>query len=228
MIVLSWDTSGASQSAAVTVDGTLRGEIFRLQNPSHSESLLLSLETVLRESGIKLPAVDLFAVTVGPGSFTGLRTGIAVLKAFGRVWGTPVAPVSTLEALSEPWREGGDTVVSCLDARLSEVFVAVRRGSECSEERTAPVAAFAAELAALPGKKILLGSGALAHRGLWEAIAGVEIPADPVRHCVSAGAVGRIGAALQAAGRAVATGKIAPRYLRATEAERRLARPEKA
>jgi tRNA threonylcarbamoyladenosine biosynthesis protein TsaB len=226
MITLAWDTSGPSQGVALAIDGRVSSEVFESKTSSHSETLLPALKKVLEESALELRAVDRFALTVGPGSFTGLRIGISVLKAFCQVADRPVAPVSSLEALAEPIAREDIWIVPCLDARLRQVFTATYRSSRGTldvkaPERVVPVDVFAEELRGLPGEKWLVGSGALAHRECWKEISGVVLPEEERRHLISAAAVLRVGERMFREGRAVHGRELEPRYLRASEAENR-------
>ncbi len=225
MITLAWDTAGSSQAAALLIDGEVRTERYQAGGASHSETLIPIIESLLVDSRLQLSEVDLFALTVGPGSFTGLRIGIATLKAFAQVFDRPVAPVSSLEALAQPFIPASPVVVPCLDARLGEVFVAAFGSSPLTggalPEDAMPLKDFLSWLQAQPGEKTVLGTGAILHRAVLEKIPGVRIPEDERAHAISGPAVGTLGERIWREGKALKAREITPRYLRPSEAQSR-------
>lgn len=124
MRVLVLDTAlGAATAAVVAVDGSAR-PVVRSETMArgHAEALMPLVRDVLREAG-GLGAVDRIAVTVGPGSFTGLRVGLASARALGLAAGIPVVGVSTLRALAAPALEAAtEPVAAAIDARHGRVF----------------------------------------------------------------------------------------------------------
>jgi tRNA threonylcarbamoyladenosine biosynthesis protein TsaB len=100
MKILAIDTSQKTVSVAILADGVLRADIFINSGRHHSEILLPAIEQVLSLAGLRLDEMNLFALTIGPGSFTGLRIGAATIKGLVLSTGKPVVGVSTLDALS--------------------------------------------------------------------------------------------------------------------------------
>ena len=127
MKILGLDTSAASGGAALLVDGVVRSERSFNVGTVHSERLMPAVEQVMREADITGDQLDAIAVTVGPGSFTGLRVGVTTAKALAYGWKKPTVAVNTLEALA--WQVTGlsGLVVSALNARRSNVYGAVYR-----------------------------------------------------------------------------------------------------
>ncbi|MDD5543589.1 MAG: tRNA (adenosine(37)-N6)-threonylcarbamoyltransferase complex dimerization subunit type 1 TsaB [Acidobacteriia bacterium] len=124
MLILSADTSGPPGSVAFARDGTLLDQTETCSNESHSQRLFGSLQELLERHQLRLSDFDAFAVTRGPGSFAGLRIGVAALKAFGEVFQKPVVAVSTLEAIAatvEP-ASSGVTIIPLMDARRGEMY----------------------------------------------------------------------------------------------------------
>src|SRR5262249_9336271 len=100
MLILSLDTTTRAGSAAVLRGRTVVGEIVGDPERTHGERLPVDLRRVLDVSSVSLSAIDLFAVVAGPGSFTGLRVGIATIQGLAMAAGRNVVPVSALEALA--------------------------------------------------------------------------------------------------------------------------------
>ena len=123
MIVLGLDSTGKTASAALVQDGVLIYENYLAAGLTHSERLLTLCDDALRAAGLQVKDVDLFAVTHGPGSFTGLRIGLAAVKGMAMPFHTPCVGVSTLEALAWGLRVDGSALCA-LDARRGEVYYA--------------------------------------------------------------------------------------------------------
>lgn len=121
MKVLALDTSTLMSTCAVIENGRLLGEYSLSRDMSHSERLVPMIEEILAELDIKIGEIDLYAVAKGPGSFTGLRIGVATVKSFAHVFNKPVVGISTLEALAYnmPYHS---VVVPMLDARRDRVY----------------------------------------------------------------------------------------------------------
>lgn len=151
---------------------------------SHSNTLLADLDRLLTQSGIKLPQIDLFAVAVGPGSFTGLRIGIATVKALATTLARPCAGVPTLQAVA---LSGGpsENVVALLPAGRGEVFAqwfaVANDGAVTARDEAAHIAP--AKLLEKYGsleKVLWCGDGAIAQRELIEgASAGKDWKISP-------------------------------------------------
>ena len=124
MKILAVDTSSFPASAAVAENGILLGEYVIRNQRKHSQNLMVMVERLLDDLETDISEVDMFAVTVGPGSFTGLRIGISTIRAFAQAVGKPVVGVSTLEALAYNHAGADAVVIPMLDARRDEVFTA--------------------------------------------------------------------------------------------------------
>jgi tRNA threonylcarbamoyladenosine biosynthesis protein TsaB len=166
MIVLAADTSTPVISVSVTRDDELVAETVVHCGRKHSERLLDTVAWVLNEAGLTLEAVDLLAVSAGPGSFTGLRIGVAAWKGLALGRRLPLVGVPTLDAMSRlPGMRDGVLCV-LLDAKMHEVFGAAyefRAGERVKvmEDRVGPVEAVIEEL---EGPALFLGDGALLYR----------------------------------------------------------------
>lgn len=124
MRVLAIDTATNVASAAVVEDGKLIGEYTINNKKKHSQLIMVLIEKLLGDLSITVSDIDLFAVANGPGSFTGLRIGVAAMKALAHSTNKPIIGISTLEALaySVPWCE--HIIIPIMDARRNSVFTA--------------------------------------------------------------------------------------------------------
>ncbi len=181
----------------------------------HAATLLLALDRALTGSGRKLTDVADLALSIGPGSFTGLRIGLAT--ALGLCFGTPrrIAPVSTLAALSLGG-VGAETAVPMLDARREQVYAGLYGPG--AEARAPDAAWFPPELARrLPqGPLLLLGPGAVRYREAFESALGARASFLSSSHGAPRAAwVGELGARLLAGGLALPPERVELVYLRA-------------
>src|SRR5699024_3340131 len=118
------DTSTHMATCAVIDENRILGEYSLNQDMTHSEKLVPMIKEVLDSLDLKVSDIDLYGVSIGPGSFTGLRIGVATIKAFAHLFDKPVVAVSTLEALAFnlPYNE---TVVPMMDARRDRVYTGI-------------------------------------------------------------------------------------------------------
>lgn len=124
MKVLGIDTSSIMTTCAVIDGEKLLGEYSLNQDMSHSEKLVPMIKEVLDNLNLKIEDIDLFAVSVGPGSFTGLRIGVATIKGFAHLYDKDIIGVSTLEALAYNLSQR-DIIVPMLDARRNRVYTGI-------------------------------------------------------------------------------------------------------
>lgn len=227
-LVLGLDTATDDTSVAVLREGEALFEESRgpvSGRPLHGPALLEMLESAVAEAG-GWGEVGTIAVGTGPGSFTGLRVGIATARALARSTSARLSGVCTLDALAtgvgNALANRDDRILCALDARRGQIFGAVYRGRRGGQELGMPnrvVEPFVCEPSELgrhlpsgSGKLIAVGSGALRFRADFEAAeATVPEPASP-EHRVSARCTALIGGA--------SPGTVEPIYLRAPDAER--------
>jgi universal bacterial protein YeaZ len=136
MLILAIDTTALTASAAVTDDEKLIGLYTLNTSLTHSETMLPMVENLLHNSKISIKDIDKFACSAGPGSFTGVRIGISVIKglAFGK--DKPCVGVSTLEALAYNLNGFDGIICPVMDARRSQVYNALfRNGERLCEDR---------------------------------------------------------------------------------------------
>lgn len=129
MKILALDTCAKTATVAVLDDGR-PSAVFTLQTETHSTTLLPMIESVLSLGNIKYDDVGAYAVSCGPGSFTGVRIGVATVKGLAFAGNTPCIGVSAMEAMAENFRGVGGLVVPVTDARRDMVYTAVFRSDE--------------------------------------------------------------------------------------------------
>ena len=226
MIILAFDSTAKAASVAVC-DGDKLLALYNIDNGlTQSELLLPMAENMLKSLKLSFADVDLLACAVGPGSFTGVRIGVALVKgiAFGR--DIPCVSVSTLDELAENLAGLEGIIVPCMDARRQQVYTATYRGKDgalekLTEDRAIAISELAEELKSYAGEPIYLsGDGyAVAKRGLTAA--GVELRETPeLLITENAYSVARIAKRKYDAGEYTNDLEIAPTYLRMPQAER--------
>lgn len=215
----------AIESAVVPGVALLRGEALcagRACAHPAAETLLPAVASLLAQEGVALADVEAFAISIGPGSFTGLRVGLATLK--GLAFGTPrlAAPVPTLAALAAEAPPGEGPVVAALDARRGEVYAAGFDAPEGEVLSWLPEGVYraAALAAALRAPCRVVGEGAALVADALRAGCGTGVALHP--DCApSAATVGRLGLRMLASGAGADPASLVPRYLRRAEAEAR-------
>jgi tRNA threonylcarbamoyladenosine biosynthesis protein TsaB len=138
-LVLAFDTSHRKGGVAVARGTELVCEVLFDAADTHSATLMPSIDVAMRTASTKIEEIDLFAVTIGPGSFTGLRIGLATAKAFAAIRRRPLVPVTSLEVLASAFPFAVENVLPLIDAHRGEVYGALystKAGSP--EELVAP------------------------------------------------------------------------------------------
>ncbi len=126
MILLAFDTAQGALSAAVRDEEGTLAAMFEERTRGHAEALMPMLETVLAEAALGFADLDALAVTVGPGTFTGLRVGLAAARGLALALDIPLVGVTTLEAVAAPVvMDEDETAVAVFDARRDEVYMQV-------------------------------------------------------------------------------------------------------
>jgi tRNA threonylcarbamoyladenosine biosynthesis protein TsaB len=144
MKILGMDTSSPSGSVALLDGNNLVSESLIEGSPAYSDKLLFEIDSILNGSGIKLNEIDGFVITTGPGSFTGLRVGISLLKGFILATEKPFASVNTLEAYAKTLKPGPYAICPVLDARKKEVYTALFKSKNDQCIRSTPDQAISA------------------------------------------------------------------------------------
>jgi tRNA threonylcarbamoyladenosine biosynthesis protein TsaB len=222
-LLLAVETSCGTPSVALLRGEELLAEERAVAGRSGAESLLPCVDAVLRRARVALETVEAFAISIGPGSFTGLRVGVATLK--GLAFGTelPIAPVPTLAVLARGAPDARHPVVSLVDARRGELYAAAYRLEGAGRE---PVPCEPAEgvytpeqlAPRLPPACLLVGEGVALCGERIRTLARSEVRLGPTAE-PHARDVGILGARRIARGEAVAAAALVPRYVRRAEAE---------
>lgn len=166
MKILAIDTSSFPASVAICDDGVILGEYVIRNQRKHSQNIMVMTERLLSDLSIDISEIDVFAVTTGPGSFTGLRIGISTVRALAQAVKKPVVSINTLKVLAYNMSFTDCIVVPMLDARRDEVFTAAYefKNNEVKEV-TEPCIMTINEIAdKYEGQKtVLLGDGVIVH-----------------------------------------------------------------
>jgi tRNA threonylcarbamoyladenosine biosynthesis protein TsaB len=222
MKLLALDTSTRGCSVAVWAAGRVAAELRTVNARTHSAHLMTMIREALVRAQTGLEALDGFAVTVGPGSFTGLRIGISTIKGLAFACGKPCVGVSSLEALAAacPPHPGG---ICCLmDARKGQVYTAVFRQEGDRVVRTGEERAVSPEEALGDGEtgRLHVGDGAAVYAELIRARLGRAARiAEAELSFPSAGTVARLAAMDWAQLAESPRVPLRPRYLRRSDAE---------
>ena len=225
MLILAFETSAKAASVALTEKGKLLGESYQNTGLTHSQTLMVMAEDMLKQCGKTAADVNAVAVAEGPGSFTGVRIGVAAAKGFA--WGAeiPCYGVSTLEAMAESLGIFDGYVCSCMDARRSQVYNALFLAEDgcltrVSEDRAIALADLKEELENLDKPVFLVGDGAnLCYNTLSKEVPGLVLPPEHRLHQRAVG-VAILANRMAEAGLAPSGGELTPNYLRLSQAER--------
>ena len=230
MKILAFETSAKAASVAITDNGKLLGESYQNTGLTHSQTLMVMAEDLLKTCNLTVKDVEAVAVAAGPGSFTGVRIGVAAAKGFA--WGgeLPCYGVSTLEAMAHSLGAYQGYVVPAMDARRSQVYTAIFHAEKGVLFRVEDDMAISLEEL---GEKIknfsepvfLVGDGAvLCYNTLLKEVPGLVLPPEHRMHQRASG-VALTAQVMIDAGEPGNGAELTPNYLRLSQAEReRLAR----
>jgi tRNA threonylcarbamoyladenosine biosynthesis protein TsaB len=223
-LLLALESALRTPGVALLRDGELVAEITLPPTQPVSEQLLPGIDALLALGQTTLDAVGAFALSIGPGSFTGIRVGVATVKGLAFGGAQPVAAVSTLAALACAAGSPGDVVAAIVDARRREVYAGVYELTSGEPVCRLPDGLYAvtALAASLPPSCLLVGDGASLYPEAWCAALGAGTRILP-EACARprASHVGRLGHALLARGGGITAEALSPHYLRRAEAEAR-------
>ena len=225
MLILAFETTAKAGSVALLDDQKLLGESYQNTGLTHSQTLMVMAEDMLKQCGKAVSDITAVAVAEGPGSFTGVRIGVAAAKGFA--WGgeLPCYGVSTLEAMAAQLGAWQGYVCSVMDARRSQVYHALFH-VECGkctrirDDRAVSLQDLGAELQNLTEPVFLVGDGSnLCYNTLSESVPSLVLPAEHRMHQRAAG-VALVAREKILRGEAGNAGELTPNYLRLSQAER--------
>ena len=232
-MILAFETSAKAASVALLDNGILLGEGYQNTGLTHSQTLMSMAESLLDSCGKTVEDITAVAVANGPGSFTGVRIGVAAAKGFA--WGKeiPCYGVSTLEAMAEGLGIYEGYVVPTMDARRNQTYTAIfqAQGGKLTrilEDSAISFAELGEKLKNCKKPIFLVGDGAiLCYNTLKGAVPGLVLPPEHRMHQRASG-VALVAQKRMDAGETGDGGSLTPNYLRLSQAEReRLAREEK-
>ena len=226
MTILAIDSSATTAGCAIYRDGRPLAHCLEKSGLTHSQTLLPLIDRVLKEAELSISDIDRIAVSVGPGSFTGIRIGISTVKGIAFTNKIPCIEVSTLDAIAYGASELNGYIASVMDARREQVYNALYKVNDgvvekLTEDRAIAIAELAQEIAKLDGDVWFCGDGAaLCYNKLKDQLPNVNIAPDAVIYQSGDG----VALAAISAGQAaeVAHDALKPRYLRLPQAEREL------
>lgn len=221
MNILLLDTSTHVFSIALATDGTVIAEFSGDAGPASSAKIPGHIDALLSAAQLDIAAIDAFAVTIGPGAFTGVRVGIALIKGLAYATAQPVIPLSSLELLALNASASTIPVCALFDARKGEVYSALYRFDDGMVQVRPEMALDpAALLEQLSGDILFIGDGALRYRELISEGLGPRAHFAPEQLNMPQASAGAALAQRRCkAGQTVTPAELAPHYLRLPEAE---------
>ncbi len=222
MLILGIETATKTGSVAIVGDEGVVAEYTLNIELTHSERLMSTVERVMQDTRIDVASLDGFAVSIGPGSFTGLRIGLAAAKGLSLATNKPVIPVPTLKALAWNLPHAQHLICPLLDAKKKEVYAAVYRFAEKELVQMLPETVCSLkELAVrIKDRTVFTGEGARLFQDEIRGLFGEWALFAPASAAVpSAASVAELGLRLLAAGQPPDADGITPLYIRRPEAE---------
>ena len=222
MILFCLDTSGPVAGVAIIQDGAVRYEAMAVNNFTHSQSILPMTEEAFRHTGLEVGQTDFFAVTIGPGSFTGVRIGVSTVKGLAHAAGKPCVPVDALEAMAAGLTPFHGVICPIQDARAGQVYGAAFAGGTL--ERMLPdepikLEEYLAKVSAFGRDMLFLGDGMPVHRERIAEILGEKARFAPP-HLAFLRPASAAFLAWEKREEAVEYKNLSPLYLRPPQAER--------
>ncbi len=224
MKILSVDSSSVSASVAITENGVTLAESFINNGLTHSQTLMPMVEKTLKDAKASVKDIELFAITNGPGSFTGVRIGIASVKGMADALNKKCFAVSTLEAIAEPLKDEDCIACAVMDARCNQVYTAIfENGNRLCEDKAVLIDELGVELKGFNKKVVFIGDGSvLCYEKLKDVVTDCEIADENIRY-IHASSIGRIAEEKAKNGEMpIDSTNLVPYYLRLPQAEREL------
>ncbi len=223
MRILAVDTAAECCSAALVCKDRLLAELVTCSGQTHSRHLIKTIQLVLDVAGTDFSAIDGFAVSMGPGSFTGLRIGFSTVKGLAAASGKPLIGVSNLDVLAAQAAGSSGLICPFLDARKGEVYFSRYRVTDGRLRREAPERAASPQqaLTEIDEACLFTGNGAVKYKQwIVERLGPLALFAPPERHVIRASTVAFLSVGRFESGEAVDLDTFAPNYVRGADARR--------
>jgi len=228
MKILAVDTSSETASVAIMDNEKLMGEYSINHKKTHSQKLMPMIINIMENLDLKPEDIDVYAASSGPGSFTGLRIGVATIKAMAYSFKKPVVSVPTLDAFVYNVPTADALICPMMDARNRQVYTAVYRfdgifPSRITDYLAVPVEDLITVLNDMNEKVVFLGDGAFIHKDiLSEKLAGKALFVHSCAALQRASSVARLALEKVKRGEVEDSFKLTPFYLRKSQAEQQL------
>ena len=223
MKILAVDSSAKACSVAITDDNKILGSFFINTALTHSQTLVPMIDSLMKTTGTKVESIDCFAVSAGPGSFTGVRIGVSAIKGIAMPLDALCASVSTLEAMAYNMLDIDCVVCAVMDARRNQVYNALFRISNGAvtrlcDDRALSVDDLGDELKSLNERIILIGDGAeLCYKSFKNININISLAEESQRY------QNAVGVAMASKDKElISASRLMPTYLRLPQAEREL------
>lgn len=224
MLVFGIDTCCMAATAALVSDDRLVAQVIQNNKKTHSQRIMPLVEQMLEQAEISLSDIDCFAAAVGPGSFTGVRIGVATAKALAHAADKPCVAVSTLEALANNVFCFDGIICPIMDARRNQVYNALFEGGtlkRITEDRALPIDELLEELRETEQKVIFVGDGLpVFAEQINKTLGSRAVFAQRMQRMNLAASVAEIGYEKLLLDDIVNYGELSPQYLRLSQAER--------
>ncbi len=224
MLVFGIDTCCMAATAALVSDDRLVAQVVQNNKKTHSQRIMPLIEQMLEQAEISLSDIDCFAAACGPGSFTGVRIGVATVKALAHAAEKPCVSVSTLHALANNVACFDGIICPIMDARRNQVYNALFKGGSLdriTEDRAIAIDELLAELQNTDDRIIFLGDGLPVFQNeICNTLGDRAVFAQKMQQMNLAASVAEIGIEKLSCGDTVEYGELIPQYLRLSQAER--------
>ena len=226
MLILSLDSTASPASVCLYEDDKLLADYYINTGLTHSQTLMCMVESVLNVTGHKTADIDLFSVNNGPGSFTGVRIGVAAIKGMAYAADKSCVAVSTLESMAYNCLVYNGIVCACMDARRNQVYNALFRITDGTvdrlcDDRAVSVDELLRELIAVNEKTLLCGDGAALVYSSAKGNRLISLAPANIRY-QNASSTAMAAMKKAHSGPVLSPADLTPSYLRLSQAEREL------
>ena len=229
MKILGVESSATSASASVVENGKVIALESSNTGLTHSQTLMPMVESTLKKAEVTINDIDYIAVSNGPGSFTGIRIGVSLVKGLSEPLNKKCVAVSTLEAIAKPLENTGVIAVSVMDARCNQVYCALfdcakEKMTRLTDDDAISIDELIEQLKNQKKPVVLIGDGAnICYNKMKDVLENVSIASATIRY-QSASSVALIAEELilKDENNAVSSDELVPKYLRLSQAEREL------